>query len=74
MVYRSGPTVWRMDLTPAMVEVLGALVSGEALGSSLGRAEKELAGVDPAEISQRVTHWFREWVSSGLFSKVELST
>ncbi len=71
VVYRSGPTVWRMDLTLPMVEVLGALVAGEPLGASLARAEAALVGVDPAEVSQRVTHWFREWVSSGLFSSVE---
>jgi hypothetical protein len=70
VVYRSGPTVWRMDLTPPMLEVLGALVAGEPLGEALGRAEAGLAGVDPAEVAQRVTHWFREWVSSGLFSGV----
>jgi hypothetical protein len=71
VVYRSGPTVWRMDLTVAMFEVLSALVAGETLGESLGRAEHALEGVDPSGAAERVTHWFREWVSSGLFSEVE---
>jgi hypothetical protein len=59
-----------MDLTPPMFEVLSALVAGETLGDSLARAEHGLVGVEPAEVSRRVTHWFREWVSSGLFSAV----
>ncbi len=71
VVYRSGPTVWRMDLTPPMFDVLTALVGGEVLGDALSRAESGLAGVDPAEAGQRVTHWFREWVASGLFVRVE---
>jgi hypothetical protein len=71
VVYRSGPTVWRMDLTVPMFDVLSALVEGEPLGAALGRAESALAGIAPAEASQRVTHWFREWVSGGLFSAVE---
>jgi hypothetical protein len=72
VVYRSGPTVWRMDLTEPMFEVLQGLLAGEALATALGRAEAGLAGVDPAEIGQRVTHWFREWVASGLFVRVEV--
>jgi hypothetical protein len=54
-----------------MFDVLSALVAGEPLGAALGRAESALAGMGPAEASQRVTHWFREWVSGGLFSAVE---
>jgi hypothetical protein len=71
VVYRSGTTLWRMDLTVAMFDVLSALVAGEVLGAALGRAETGLAGVDPTEAAQRVGHWFREWVSSGLFVAVE---
>jgi hypothetical protein len=71
VVYRSGPTIWRMDLTPPMYEVLSALVAGEKLGDALARAESGLEGVEPAEAMQRVSHWFREWVSSGLFIRVE---
>jgi hypothetical protein len=72
VVYRSGPTVWRMDLTVAMFDVLSSLVAGETLGASLGRAEHRLDGDDAEAAAQRVTRWFREWVSSGLFCGVEL--
>jgi hypothetical protein len=71
VVYRNGRTVWRMDLTPPMFDVLSALIGGVALGEALGRAESGLEGVDPTEVAQRVTFWFREWVSSGLFARVE---
>jgi hypothetical protein len=71
VVYRSGRTVWRMDLTPPMFDVLSALTRGVPLGEALGLAESSLAGVDPTEAAQRVTFWFREWISSGLFVGVE---
>ncbi|MGH7297592.1 MAG: HvfC/BufC family peptide modification chaperone [Polyangiaceae bacterium] len=59
VVYRSGPTVWRMGLTPPMQRVLAALLAGEPLDGALDRA-----GDVPAE---HVTAWFREWIASGLF-------
>jgi hypothetical protein len=63
VVYRGGPTVWRMGLTPAMHAVLGALLAGQLLEAALA-----LAGDEPPE---RVSAWFREWVSGGLFVGVE---
>jgi hypothetical protein len=68
-VYRQGLTVWRMDFTPAMARVLGALLSGAPLGDALARIgvdEADSAAVDEAERS--VMTWFREWVSAGFFS------
>ncbi len=70
IVYRSGPTVWRMDLSEPMFEVVSALAAGEPLAASLARAENALAGIDAAEAARLVTYWFREWVSSGLFVHV----
>ncbi len=72
VVYRSGPTVWRMDLTDAMFAVLSSLVSGATLEDSLTRAEAGLAHLDEQEAVQRVMGWFREWVSSGLFVQIAL--
>jgi hypothetical protein len=72
VVYRSGPTVWRMDLTVPMFEVLSSLAAGENLATALSRAEPVLMGVSEAEAAQRVLAWFREWVTSGLFTRVEL--
>jgi hypothetical protein len=59
VVYRSGRTVWRLGLTPAMERVLAALLAGEPLEQALDRA-----GDAPPE---HVTAWFREWMASGLF-------
>ena len=64
VVYRSGHTVWRMGLTPPMHRVLAALVGGKPLEAALS-----LAGDGPPE---RVSAWFREWVSSGLFVAVDV--
>jgi hypothetical protein len=72
VVYRSGATVWRMDLTVPMFEVLSALAAGETLASSLSRAEARFGAIDEEQAAQRVLGWFREWVGSGLFARVEL--
>ena len=67
VVYRGESTMWRMELTEPMAEVLSALVAGEPLGEALGRAEAGLSHLDEAELASLVTHWFREWVGHGLF-------
>jgi hypothetical protein len=67
VVYRSGPTIWRMDLTDPMVGVLSALVGGEPLGEALARAEASMSDLGEDEVALRVTTWFREWVGHGLF-------
>ncbi len=72
VVYRSGPTVWRMDLTVPMFEVLSGLVSGETLSAALSRAAASFGAIDEQEASQRVLTWFRDWVGSGLFGRVEV--
>jgi hypothetical protein len=71
VVYRSGPTIWRMDLSEAAFDLLHALTSGQSLGASLDAASAALSGVDESEAAGRVSAWFRDWVSSGLFSSVE---
>jgi hypothetical protein len=69
-IYRSGATVWRMDLTEPMFDVLSALLAREPLGASLERAQRAFASVDPEEVGLRVTGWFREWIAGGLFRRV----
>jgi len=70
LVYRSGTTIWRSDLTAPAFDVLSGLVAGETLAASLSRAEGELAKLDPAEASGQVARWFRDWVADGLFVRV----
>jgi hypothetical protein len=71
-VYRSGPTVWRMNLTPPMLDLLVRLTSGESLSDALDGAIAMLGDVSEDVAAQRVMVWFREWVSSGLFTRVVL--
>jgi hypothetical protein len=72
VVYRSGPSVWRMDLTVPMFEVLRTLFDGETLETALGRGHAVLGDLDETKAAELVLVWFREWVSSGLFAGVEL--
>jgi hypothetical protein len=71
-VYRSGPTIWRMNLSEAGFDLLHALTTGRSLGASLEEASTAFSGVDEAVAAGRVSAWFRDWVASGLFSAVEL--
>jgi hypothetical protein len=73
-VYRRELTLWRMDLTPAMTRVLGALLEGETLGQAL--AQIELDGADAAAVAEAersVMVWFQAWVTSGFFARVEVA-
>ncbi len=69
-VYRSGPTVWRMDLSDPMFDLLNGLWGGATLGTSLERAAAGFGDLSEEVAVARVMAWFREWVSSGLFSGV----
>jgi hypothetical protein len=67
-VYRTGRSIWRLPLTPAMVVLFESLARGTALGPSLELLEPLLAS-DP-DAALRVMTWFRQGVSSGLFSGI----
>jgi hypothetical protein len=72
VVYRKGPVVWRMDLTPAMNRVLATLLEGRTIADALGQIEDSCDG-DPearAEAARSVMIWFREWVEGGLFASL----
>jgi hypothetical protein len=70
VVWRSGPTVWRMDLTAPMHAVLSALLAGDTLGTALERVAD--SGDDAQAVAARVMSWFREWVQGGLFARIEV--
>jgi hypothetical protein len=72
VVWRSGPTVWRMDLTDAMRKVLSALLDGESLAAALLKVEPRFCGGEEPNPEAQVTGWFREWVQGGLFAHVEV--
>lgn len=69
-VYRSGATIWRMDLSDPMCDLLQSLASGETLGSALERGAGAFEDIAEDVAARRVMDWFREWVASGLFSGV----
>ncbi len=71
-VYRHRLSLWRMELTPAMARVLEALARGETLGDALGSIAVEADDAARAEAEQSVMIWFREWVASGFFARVEV--
>ncbi len=71
VVYRNGATIWRMDLEDAAFDLLQALASGKSLGSALDETAGSLDGDGEEAAAQRVMGWFRDWVSSGLFSDVQ---
>lgn len=67
-VYRTGRSVWRMELMPGFAALVEWLASGVTLGVALERVEPLLVGADDAERAQTLGNWFRNTVSSGLFS------
>jgi hypothetical protein len=71
-VYRSGATVWRMDLGPPAAALLEALASGKSLGAALEEGAAQLGGRSESEAAATVSRWFQDWVASGLFCAVEV--
>jgi hypothetical protein len=71
VVYRRDVALWRMDLTPAMTDVLDALLTGASIGDALARMGIDTTDADAlAEAERSVMVWFREWVNGGLFGGV----
>jgi hypothetical protein len=73
LVYRGGPTVWRMDLSEPMLLLLEALAGGSTLGEALDRAASAMPGVLEIEAGRRLMAWFQGWMSGGLFAGVSLA-
>jgi hypothetical protein len=70
-VYRDGLTLWRMELTPAMADLLDDLARGDTLGAALDRMEARLTNPDElAEAARNVMAWFSSWVRGGFFRGV----
>ena len=68
LVHRKGWVVWRSALTPAMARLLETMVAGAPLGEALATSISE----EDEGTQAHVTHWFRDWVSGGVFTAVEL--
>lgn len=70
-VYRTGRSVWRLELEPTLVTLLDSLAGGATLEAALTRVQALLA-TDPeqneAQVAKLVSYCFQHSVSSGLFS------
>lgn len=72
VVWRKEWTVWRMDLTEPMFHVLGSLKSGRTIGEAIEEGARHHHG-DAASLQTAVSHSFGEWISEGLFERVDLA-
>jgi len=68
-VYRRDYAVYRLELSRAAHDLLADLVGGRPLGESVERAVREGGRRAPSE--HELFRWFREWVSGGVFRRVE---
>jgi hypothetical protein len=71
-IYRTGRSVWRLPLTPPMALLVESLATGFSLGDALTRVAPSLTGTSAANAAGRITTWFRDAISSGLFSDVHV--
>jgi len=71
-VYRTGRSVWRLELEPTMVTLVESLAEGSTLEAGLAQVQTMLVHESEQEIAQKVAHCFQHSVSSGLFSELLL--
>lgn len=71
-VYRTGRSVWRLELEPTLVTLIESLGSGVTLEAGLAQVQASLAHEPEAEIAKKISHCFQHSVSSGLFSAISL--
>ena len=69
-VFRDGATLWRMDLSSPMHQLLRSLLDGAPLGAALTTLV-ESGGISEDQAPQ-VMIWFRDWVRHGIFGSIEL--
>src|SRR6185369_6458418 len=71
-VYRTGRSVWRLELEPAMVTLVESLGSGVTLEAGLAQLQASLSQETEQEMANKISHCFQHSVSSGLFSAILL--
>jgi hypothetical protein len=71
-VYRTGRSVWRLELELTMVKLIEALATGATLEAALGEVQALLSERSEEDAARVVTHCFQHSVSSGLFSAISL--
>jgi hypothetical protein len=71
-VYRTGPSVWRLELELTMVTLVESLAGGATLEAALGEVQALLSDRSEQDAARLVSHCFQHSISSGLFSAVVL--
>lgn len=71
-VYRTGRSVWRLELEPTLVTLVESLANGATLEVGLTEVQASLAHEPEQEIAKKISHCFQHSVSSGLFSAISL--
>jgi hypothetical protein len=71
-VYRTGRSVWRLELELTMVTLVESLASGATLEAALGEVQALLSDRSEEDAARLVSHCFQHSVSSGLFSAIVL--
>jgi len=71
-VYRTGRSVWRLELEPTLVTLIQTLGRGQTLADGLAEVEATLKHLPEQEIAQKIAHCFQHSVASGLFSQISL--
>jgi len=69
-VYRTGRSVWRLELEPAMLTLVESLGSGATLETALAQLQASLHGESEQQLAEKIQHCFQHSVASGLFSGI----
>ncbi|MBL8151357.1 MAG: putative DNA-binding domain-containing protein [Blastocatellia bacterium] len=69
-VYRRDYSNWRLELSRPAYELLNAMVAGATIGEAVMQA-MERASKSRLNWQENLFDWFREWVSQGMFQKIE---
>ena len=70
-VYRRGFRIWRMDLTPAMADLLAALFAGRPLERALMAVARRRRDEPQQQVLADVMRWFSSWVDGGFFASMD---
>lgn len=70
-VYRRGFRIWRMELTPAMADLLDALFAGRPLERALMAVARQRRDEPQQQVLADVMRWFSSWVDGGFFASMD---
>jgi hypothetical protein len=72
-VYRSGLTLWRVDLEPRAAALLADLIAGMSLEQSLiAAAARVSASEGVLDLVQQLPRWLESWMRDGFFQRIQL--